>query len=78
MRFNQHKPLILHNIQRCFQSNSLSMEYFDDQELDETLTHSENLFLILSSRGIRTREEMRTQIRKWKAMMEDESVAGMD
>lgn len=68
MNFNQHKPLIVHNIYRCFNSNNIPKDYFDEQELDETLTHSENISIVLSARGIRTRDEWRTELKRWREM----------
>ncbi len=68
MRFTQLQPLILHNLERSFNSNRIPFDYFDPQELDDSLTHHENLSNILSSRGIRTRDESRSILKRWKDM----------
>lgn len=66
MKFSQLEPLIIHNMARSFASNGLSLDYFDPQELDSTLSHGENLEIALTRRGIRTREEFRAQLRYYR------------
>lgn len=71
MKFTQLQPLILHNLQRCFKSNGIAFDYFDEQELDDSLTHSENLSNVLSSRGIRTRDEHRMLLKRYAGMQDE-------
>lgn len=66
MRFNRLKPLILHNLERCFRRHGISLDYFDEEELDDSLTHSENLALALEPRGLRTRAEERAILGRWR------------
>jgi hypothetical protein len=65
MNFQQLKPLIEHNAKRSLSHNGIDPAYFDEQELDETLNHSENLRIVLTRRGIRTRAEFRLLMRQW-------------
>lgn len=65
MKFTQVLPLLLYNLRRSFQSNGVDWDYFDPQELDDTLTCGENIEAVLAQRGLRTREAWRTEYRRY-------------